>query len=374
MPFLCNSQVITDGLVGYWPLDGDANDASGFGNHGTEYGVTLTTDRNDNINSAFSLLNSSQYVTLPSNNFTNPGTSEFSISLWFKSQGVFESDQSAIIITKRLDVGFPNNVIPYAIYLTPDGEVASWTRANSTNNFAIYSTNTYDDNEWHHLAVIRDNTGITMYIDKQMEGFGAIGIGQNLSNSGQVFIGREFNSLIRTLNGSIDDIMMFNRAITPEEIQIIYDDQPIESGASGVWKKSGTTAYYDNGPVAIGSSATGSHKLAVNGSIGAREIKVEAAGWSDFVFDSGYELRSLTEVEKYVRENGHLPEIPNEEDVKVNGVNLGEMNAKLLQKIEELTLYLIEQNKELKAQNEELKMQRQEIETLRSEVSDLKEQ
>ncbi len=126
--------------------------------------------------------------------------------------------------------------------------------------------------------------------------------------------------------------------------------------------------------VGIGTTAMGNHKLAVEGSIGAREIKVEASSWSDFVFDSDYELRSLAEVEEYVNENGHLPEIPNEEDVKVNGVNLGEMNAKLLQKIEELTLYLIEQNKELKAQNEELKMQRREIETLRSEVSDLKEQ
>ncbi|UOY08074.1 hypothetical protein L0P88_05835 [Muricauda sp. SCSIO 64092] len=120
-----------------------------------------------------------------------------------------------------------------------------------------------------------------------------------------------------------------------------------------------------NGNVGIGTSSTGSHKLAVDGSIGAREIKVEATGWSDFVFEDDYELRTLEEVEEHISENGHLPEIPSEAEVTENGINLGEMNAKLLQKIEELTLYLIEQNKE----NQE---QRKLIEELQKEVSDLK--
>ncbi len=114
---------------------------------------------------------------------------------------------------------------------------------------------------------------------------------------------------------------------------------------------------HDTGEVGIGTISTGSHKLAVDGSIGAREIKVEATGWSDFVFEKGYELKSLEEVEYHIAENGHLPEVPSEKEVTENGINLGEMDAKLLQKIEELTLYLIEQNKEikaLKAKNEEL--------------------
>ena len=105
---------------------------------------------------------------------------------------------------------------------------------------------------------------------------------------------------------------------------------------------------HNSGNVGIGTSITGSHKLAVEGSIGAREIKVEASGWSDFVFENTFQLRTLEEVEQHINENGHLPEIPSESEVIENGINLGEMNAKLLQKIEELTLYLIEQNKEIK--------------------------
>ena len=107
---------------------------------------------------------------------------------------------------------------------------------------------------------------------------------------------------------------------------------------------------HPNGQVGIGtvSAPLGSHKLAVEGSIGAREIKVEVGSWSDFVFDNDYELRSLEEVAQHIKEKGHLPEIPNETEALTEGINLGEMNAKLLQKIEELTLYLINQNEEIK--------------------------
>jgi len=67
--------------------------------------------------------------------------------------------------------------------------------------------------------------------------------------------------------------------------------------------------------------------------------------WSDFVFKSDYQLRSLKEVETFINENGHLPDIPSDEEVITNGVNVGEIQSKLLQKIEELTLYLIEMEK-----------------------------
>ncbi len=102
----------------------------------------------------------------------------------------------------------------------------------------------------------------------------------------------------------------------------------------------------------------------MEGSIGSREIVVESSGWSDFVFKSNYNLRTLDEVEKHINENGHLPEIPNEAEVNENGINLGEMDAKLLQKIEELTLYLIEQNK----QNKEQQKRIEKLEKVNSEL------
>ncbi len=128
----------------------------------------------------------------------------------------------------------------------------------------------------------------------------------------------------------------------------------IEPGAS-----SNTIYVNSESKVGIGTTDfTGNHKLRVEGSIGAREIKVEASGWSDFVFYDNYELRTLEEVEEHIVEKGHLPEIPSESEVAENGINLGEMNAKLLQKIEELTLYMIDMNKrvsQLENENQELK-------------------
>jgi hypothetical protein len=86
------------------------------------------------------------------------------------------------------------------------------------------------------------------------------------------------------------------------------------------------------------------YKLSVNGSVRAKEIRVNT-GWADFVFERDYKLRSLTEVEYYIQKHKHLPEIPSAAEVEESGVALGEMQSKVLQKIEELTLYIIELNK-----------------------------
>lgn len=100
------------------------------------------------------------------------------------------------------------------------------------------------------------------------------------------------------------------------------------------------------GSIGIGTINTDGYKLAVNGIIRAKEIKVES-GWADFVFKEDYKLPSLKEVETYINENGTLPGVPNESEVKANGINLAETNALLLQKIEELTLYIIQQEKRM---------------------------
>jgi hypothetical protein len=93
-----------------------------------------------------------------------------------------------------------------------------------------------------------------------------------------------------------------------------------------------------------------SHKLYVTGGISAEEVKVKLKeNWSDYVFEPHYKLLTLPELESFIITNRHLPEIPPAAEVEKNGINLGEMNALLLKKIEELTLYIIEQEKRIKA-------------------------
>jgi hypothetical protein len=108
-----------------------------------------------------------------------------------------------------------------------------------------------------------------------------------------------------------------------------------------------------DGKVGVGtdlSNTTGydDYKLFVNGKILCEKIKVisDVAG-ADYVFDNNYVLKSLKDIEKYITENKHLPEIPSADDMKKNGLDLTEMNILLLKKVEELTLYLIEQNKQI---------------------------
>jgi len=100
--------------------------------------------------------------------------------------------------------------------------------------------------------------------------------------------------------------------------------------------------------------------LDVNGSARANEVVVNTTG-ADFVFDNKYALPKLSEVNTYINVNHHLPEIPSAEQMKKDGLSLGDMNAKLLQKVEELTLYLIDQQKTNQSQQEQINQLKQQL-------------
>ncbi len=119
-------------------------------------------------------------------------------------------------------------------------------------------------------------------------------------------------------------------------------------------------AFFPTGGLGVGTEVMPEgFKMAVNGKLIAEEIVVQLkTEWPDFVFSSDYQLRSLRDVEDYINTNGHLPDVPSAEVVAEEAINLGNMSAILLQKVEELTLYVIElqkQNEMLQSQINEMK-------------------
>ncbi len=105
-----------------------------------------------------------------------------------------------------------------------------------------------------------------------------------------------------------------------------------------------------SGHVGIGTLDPGTYKLAVEGTIGARKLQVKLGSWADYVFEPGYKLLTLAEVESFIRQHGRLPEVPSAKQVEESGIDVGANQTLLLKKIEELTLYMIE----LKKENQEL--------------------
>ncbi len=88
-------------------------------------------------------------------------------------------------------------------------------------------------------------------------------------------------------------------------------------------------------------------QLDADGTLYSRKVKVNVYQWPDYVFNQDYSLMSLNEVKSYIEINNHLPEVPSAEEAEMDGIDVGEMNKILLQKIEELTLYIIQQEERI---------------------------
>lgn len=167
------------------------------------------------------------------------------------------------------------------------------------------------------------------------------------TDGGYVFSSRD-NTKTRAIITSTGGLFLYNPANNTSNVRI----------------NSTGDSFFNAGSVAIGTTTPGEYKLAVKGTIGAMKLKVTQT-WADFVFDSAYRLPTLEEVALHVKTYKHLPGIPSEKEIAEKGLDVGEMQQKQMQKIEELTLYMIELKKQLAIQQELIAEQRKELDALK---------
>jgi len=139
----------------------------------------------------------------------------------------------------------------------------------------------------------------------------------------------------------------------------------------GVYSAAGINYFSDNVSIGIAAVPTG-YKLAVNGSVIANSVTTKATiNWPDYVFKAGYKLPPLNDIKLYVKKNHHLPDLPSAQDIEKNGLNLGELDKQMVKKVEELTLYIVDQDNKVKQQKETISAQQTQITQLATELHQL---
>lgn len=229
-----------------------------------------------------------------------------------------------------------------------DGE--NWIQPRGTLSSSLYSSNYHLGFIWKYAPAGGTNGGIIAPNElMRLNPAGKLGLGTGSGISAKFHVLDEGEQLRLGYNAS--NYNVFKIGATGNLDIAAYGTNPNITLTPG-----GTGYTILNGNVGIGTPNP-TEKLSVNGKVRAKEIKVEVANWPDYVFVKNYRVPSLDETEKFIQKNGHLEGIPSAEEVKKNGVDLGEMNAKLLKKIEELTLLLIQLNKKVEEQSKLIEKQ-----------------
>lgn len=264
---------------------------------------------------------------------------------------------------RSLTTGYNNSAI---------GFEALKSNTTGANNLAIggfsLSSNTSGTGNMAlgHAALILTTTGSSNVA------IGADALFTNSSGSQNIAIGRGALVNLTTTNNNIAIGYQAGNSLTSGSANILIGTQAgySETGSDKLYISNSSTAtplvygdfatkYLAVGEVAAADRAaatSGGYRLLVKGGMITEKIKVAVAGsadWADYVFEPSYKLMSLDKVESFIKENKHLPNVPSAEEMSKNGLDVMQTSAKLMEKIEELTLYMIEMNKEIKALKEE---------------------
>lgn len=220
--FNYSGTIPTDSLVAYYPFNGNANDESGNGNHGSVNGATLTTDRFGNVNSAYNFDGSSSIISIANSNSLNAYAGQnITINIWIKT-----SVQSG---------GCP--ISKYNSYSNPGGYSINWGSAYKAGfggrdklgyRFSGTTNNTVNDGSWHMLTGIRNGSVWSIWMDGQMHASIDAGNTTSMDNTSLLILGAANDGtypLSSYYSGTLDDIRIYKRALNATEIQTLYNER-----------------------------------------------------------------------------------------------------------------------------------------------------
>jgi len=220
--------VPANGLVGWWPFNGNANDESGNGNNGTVISGLLSNDRLENPNSSYYLNGQTDYINVPSTSEMLPNN--LSLSVWVKIPTNYSGNNGIGPIIRSRFYG-------YILWFDSSTHtVKQILHHNSALATTTSVSNNIDDNQWHHLVGSFDGNYNKLYLDAQLISIDSTNIGNMYYvPDGVVAFGRDGNnssSSTALFQGWIDDIAIYNRALTQEEITALYTNIPVTQSSS----------------------------------------------------------------------------------------------------------------------------------------------
>jgi len=263
--------VPANGLVGWWPFNGNANDESGNGNNGTVNGATLTSDRFGNSNMAYSFDGMNDNIEIIDNpSFSFFLNSSYSVNIWFN---LISLGSTQAFIGQGDGDGLNQNRF-WRISFYSNNNISNHIRGNLSDPFDTKNMHPWlSINQWHMISMVRNyNNDLKMYLDGGLidTDIDITGVSSPFTQQRNILLGAFFNSypniLMQYLNGSLDDIGIWNRTLTQCEIQDLYQaqlgsqaisagaDQNICIGDQVTLNGSGSSAYQWNNNVVDGAS------------------------------------------------------------------------------------------------------------------------
>ena len=365
--WLKTTNAVTPSFAGYVK----SNSATGIARGGQDYDYTYMTgnfklptanewylyvgfikgnqDTNDYIGKQYDLSNNS---TLNAYNGNSWNTSSTSIMYHMFMYNTTDPNDKIYIYDPRIEeVSNGDDSVTDLLPSGGDTQAPTAPTLSSTTN-----TDTAVDLSWSGAT---DNTAVTGYkVFKDGSLEATLGTISTYQVTG-LTASTSYNFTVKALDAA------GNESVASNTVNVTTNAS--SGGGSGNWNLSGNDLNYTAGNVAVGTSTVPSgYKMAVDGKLITEEVKVQLSGnWPDYVFKDDYDLPTLEEIQRHIDEKGHLPNIPSAKEVKANGIKVGEMNKLLLEKIEELTLYTLQQERRITNQQMTIEQQEEQIRILK---------